>query len=235
MYNTSTIDIINRFRVTHGDLYDYSKVSYTNNSSKVLIICKKHGEVLVNPHQHWKGSGCPKCFKESRKTSQEVAIKKLIEVHGKEYDYSNSRYISLEKPINIGCKVHGEVNINYYSHLKGSGCPKCTESTGESIVRKYLVENNIIFEKEKSFEGCSYKKPLRFDFYLPESGTCIEVDGEQHHRIFDYFGGQVGFEEIQKRDSIKNEFCKRHGIKLIRIEARSVSRKMLKNIVKRNK
>ena len=28
----------------HGDKYDYSKVEYVNNKTKVCIICPKHGE-----------------------------------------------------------------------------------------------------------------------------------------------------------------------------------------------
>lgn len=41
--------------------YDYSKVDYINNKTKVNIICKEHGGFVVQPHAHLYGSGCPIC------------------------------------------------------------------------------------------------------------------------------------------------------------------------------
>jgi very-short-patch-repair endonuclease len=48
----------------HGNLYDYSKVSYlTNNKDKVIIICQKHGEFNQTSSSHInKFGGCPLCF-----------------------------------------------------------------------------------------------------------------------------------------------------------------------------
>jgi Zn finger protein HypA/HybF involved in hydrogenase expression len=46
---------------THNNTYDYSLVGYTNNLSKVKIICKEHGIFEQSPHKHLSGSGCPKC------------------------------------------------------------------------------------------------------------------------------------------------------------------------------
>jgi len=45
-----------------GDRYDYSKVNYIDGSTKVCIICPKHGEFWQDPsnHIHLK-HGCPKC------------------------------------------------------------------------------------------------------------------------------------------------------------------------------
>lgn len=49
----------------HGKYYDYSKVNYINNKSKVIIICPIHNEFEQLPKYHLKGSGCPIC-KESK-------------------------------------------------------------------------------------------------------------------------------------------------------------------------
>jgi hypothetical protein len=35
---------IEKARNIHGDRYDYSKVNYVNQRTKVTIICKEHGE-----------------------------------------------------------------------------------------------------------------------------------------------------------------------------------------------
>lgn len=47
----------------HGDKYDYSKVIYENNNSKVIITCSKHGDFFQIPNSHIAGSGCYKCSK----------------------------------------------------------------------------------------------------------------------------------------------------------------------------
>lgn len=48
-------------REAHKDRYDYSKTVYTNNRTRVTIICPDHGEFIQNPHSHISGDGCPTC------------------------------------------------------------------------------------------------------------------------------------------------------------------------------
>lgn len=61
VYKPTTEEFIENCKKVHGDKYDYSKVEYVNNKSKVMIICKTHGEFLQNPNNHLSGSDCPKC------------------------------------------------------------------------------------------------------------------------------------------------------------------------------
>ena len=51
----------------HGNKYDYSKVEYVNNRTKVCIICSDHGEFWQTPANHLRGQGCPSCGREERK------------------------------------------------------------------------------------------------------------------------------------------------------------------------
>jgi len=57
----TTDDFIQKAKNKHGDKYDYSKVNYINNITKVKIICPVHGEFEQKPHHHKKGSECRKC------------------------------------------------------------------------------------------------------------------------------------------------------------------------------
>lgn len=57
---------------THGDKYDYSKVEYVNNHTKVCIICPEHGEFWQTPSKHISGQGCPKC--KSSKLEEEMML-----------------------------------------------------------------------------------------------------------------------------------------------------------------
>ena len=52
---------INKSNEIHKNRYDYSKVEYVNNKTKVCIICPEHGEFWQRPDKHLRGCGCPKC------------------------------------------------------------------------------------------------------------------------------------------------------------------------------
>ena len=54
-------EFIERAKALYGDKYDYSKVEYVNNKTKVCIICPKHGEFWQRPDMHLKGDGCKAC------------------------------------------------------------------------------------------------------------------------------------------------------------------------------
>lgn len=51
----------------HGDKYDYSKVEYKTNRTKVCIICPTHGEFWQTPSGHLRGYECRKCGVEKTK------------------------------------------------------------------------------------------------------------------------------------------------------------------------
>jgi len=57
----STDGFIRKAKKVHGDKYFYDKVNYINNSTKVEIICEKHGVFTQIPYNHLKGYGCKKC------------------------------------------------------------------------------------------------------------------------------------------------------------------------------
>lgn len=102
-------------------------------------------------------------------------------------------------------------------------CNKCVniESSLELIVRKWLESNNISFISQYRFKDCRNKKPLPFDFYLPDFNMCIEIDGEQHYKI----GAKIkcvkftkeDVERVQANDQIKTEYCIKNNIELLRI------------------
>lgn len=55
---------IGKARSVHGSRYDYSKSIYTNNETKLEIICLDHGSFFQQPNSHFNGSGCHECYKE---------------------------------------------------------------------------------------------------------------------------------------------------------------------------
>ncbi len=55
---------LNRAKEIYGNKYDYSKVTYVNQSTPVTIICPEHGEYTRTPSYHLQGGDCPVCARE---------------------------------------------------------------------------------------------------------------------------------------------------------------------------
>ena len=129
MSKKTTEEFIHEARKKHGNKYDYSKVVYLNNHTKICIICPKHGEFWQLPLNHLSGRGCPKCAHEGNgercRSSKKEFIKKAREKHGDKYDYSKVEYVNCETKVCIICPQHGEFWQSPNSHLIGHGCPKC--------------------------------------------------------------------------------------------------------------
>ena len=211
-----TVYLIEQFRDVHSDKYDYSKVEYIHSKTKVTIICPEHGEFEQKPCNHKGGQGCPKCHPNAKLTTEDV-VKQFREVHGDRYDYSKVNYIDSYTKVTIICPEHGEFEQNPNNHKGGQGCPRCTESKGEREIRNLLIDKDIDFNQEHTFDDCKNKLPLRFDFYLPEHNVCIEYQGIQHYEPVDFFGGVSGFEYRQYLDKIKEGYCIDNNIQLLKI------------------
>ena len=98
-----------------------------------------------------------------------------------------------------------------------SGCPVCNESKGEKRIANFLINNNIVFERDKRFNSCKDKLPLSFDFWV-ESVGLIEYQGEQHYKPTSY--GCDPEEKLiftQRHDAIKRNWCENNGISLLEI------------------
>jgi len=62
----ATEGFIRRVRAFHGEKFEYSKVEYVNNSTKVCIVCPEHGEFLMTLANHLKSKcGCPMCSRKN--------------------------------------------------------------------------------------------------------------------------------------------------------------------------
>jgi len=203
----------------HGDKYDYSLVEYKTAKIKVKIICPIHGIFEQTPtiHTHKTNkSGCLICGGTKKLTTEEFIIK-AKEIHGDKYDYSLVNYIRNNKKVKIICKKHGIFTQSPTNHMNG-GCPICSASKGELKVFKYLKDKEIYFKNQYYFKNCRNTLPLPFDFYLPDHNCCIEYDGIQHFKPIEYFGGEKSLENTKFNDKIKNEYCNKNNIKLLRIK-----------------
>lgn len=101
-------------------------------------------------------------------------------------------------------------------------CGCASASTGELIVKHILDEQGITYKTQYTFADCKWKNVLRFDFAIFSDNedllALLEYDGQQHYESIEYFGGEEAFEKTQIRDEIKNNYCKEHNIKLVRLK-----------------
>jgi len=135
-YHNSTLEkrtqnFINKSKEIHNDLYDLSKVKYTNNSSPVEIGCPIHDSFWQAPANHLKGQGCPecgkiKCGKNRRKTNDEF-IKESLKIHNGKCTPIDDYTVNSTK-IRFICnkdKSHPTFYATPANHLSGRGCPSC--------------------------------------------------------------------------------------------------------------
>lgn len=147
-------DIIQRFRKTHGDKYDYNNLNYTISSKKLTITCKIHGDFKQDLNAHERGDGCPKCGKRHRWTTEEF-VANSIEIHGDKYTYEKSKYKGSVAPITITCKIHGDFTTQPSRHVtRKDGCPQCSP-----VAR--LTQDDFLARARKRFGD-------RYDYSLVE-------------------------------------------------------------------
>ena len=129
---------------------------------------------------------------------------------------------------------------NLTNRLLMTGCPKCRQSKGEQKIETILKKYNIPYETQKTFDDCRDIRPLPFDFYIPDKNIIIEYDGEFHYEIksFEKHEPQnISIDRLNKtktHDKIKDEYCLKNKINLIRIpywEKSNIENIILKEIV----
>ena len=88
-------EFIQQARALHGDKYNYDKVVYVNDATKVTLVCPKHGDFLITPDSHIHSKqGCKKCAHERigelSRLSQEEFIKKATVINSGKYLYDKA-------------------------------------------------------------------------------------------------------------------------------------------------
>ena len=97
---------INKAKLRHGNLYDYSLVEYTKATTKVKIICKTHGVFEQRPTDHYI-SGCPTCNHISTYSKSSYVDNANKNHSGKSTLYFIQVFDDVENFYKIGITVHG--------------------------------------------------------------------------------------------------------------------------------
>ncbi len=150
-------DIIEEFRVVHGDKYDYSLVdlaSSIDNKNRIEVICSTHGPFLVDYNAHLSGVGCRKCSR--RYVNTEEFIECCKELYGDKYGYDKTEYVNSTTKVTVTCQKHNcdfqVLPLNFtrtdQSHFN---CPMCSTQ---------------VYNKEDFIKKAEEYYPDLFDFSL---------------------------------------------------------------------
>jgi len=149
----TTEGFIERAKLVHGDRYDYAKVDYLNQLTKVEIVCPDHGSFWQLPSAHLNGINCSKCSDivsgQKRTLTTAEFIEKARALHGDKYDYSKVNYRTNHGKVEIICPEHGSFFQSAANHTNSShqaGCPGCAlsgfDQTKPGILYYLAVRND---------------------------------------------------------------------------------------------
>lgn len=134
----TTEEFIEKSNLIHNNKYNYSLVDYKNNSTKIKIICPKHGIFEQRSGDHMSGNGCPKCCK----IQLNEFLTKSSKIHNNYYNYELVLNIKNNKQkIKIICPKHGVFEQRVDRHLYGRGCKKCS-NLNQFIGSHKFIENS---------------------------------------------------------------------------------------------
>ena len=191
----TTQEFIDRAIKIHGNKYDYSKVKYINNRTKVCVICLKegHGEFWIKPNDLLMGHGCPQCKKETisklKHSTTEEFINKAKKIHSNKYNYSKVVYKGVLDEVCIICPIHGEFWQKPHAHLNGCGCQKCGK---EKYTKSLSSSKEEFVEKARKVHGNKYDYS-KVDYVNNRTKVCIicPQHGEFWQTPHNHIGGNA--------------------------------------------
>ena len=215
----SNNEFIREVQLIHHNRYDYSKVKYINNKTKVCIICPDHGEFWQIPSDHLNGKGCPQCAGNVR-YNKDTFVEKAKIIHNDRYDYSKVQYVNAHTKVCIICPEHGEFWQTPNNHLNGNGCPLCKNrkignvlrDTVEDFIEKSNELNEITNCLKVLLPQQRNREILRnreIDVYIPSLKLGIEYNGLHWHSERLGKGKNYHLDKLNK--------CNEQGIRLIQI------------------
>ena len=224
-------DFLQMARKAQGQEYTYRGVNkIVSTVSRVMVHCG-------NPNHKWHRmlvslvlQGCKCCECAGRHQSIEKRKANLLERVKEKFGDGRflvaiDEYTTTHNPITVTCLDH---NYTYKIApdilLNGAGgCPYCTASEGEAVIKGWLENHNIPHLWHAQIPNEDPTLPLQYvepDFWLEHLNLYIEYHGQQHYEDVKYFykGKKIrSFAVQQHRDRYLRDYCRRHGHGLLEI------------------
>lgn len=171
MAKLTTEEFIAKANAVHGDRYDYSKVEYVNASTKVCIICKKHGEFWQRPSHHTDGRGCSKCASDANAANMRLWTKEKCREVALKYSEMKAFRTECKDAYNAALKHKWLKEYTWLTYKIDVSKPRKQRKiyTQEEIIERLRT----IFGERYSYEKVEYKAMKE-----PITLVCHEKDAE---------------------------------------------------------
>ena len=238
-------DVVNEIQKRGYELISDSS-EYVNAAEQTIrYICPKHRDVGIQYTSlgHLKeGKGCWHCGLERTVNSKTKDLHDFESSAKSMCDQCDFEYIGVDR-LNINgknkvcikfiCNKHraiGVQHMTYHNMFRDNvtSCKYCVDnkkykfSYGEKAIKLFLDKNNYMYIQQYCFDDCRDKTYLPFDFYIPHKNAIVEYDGQHHYYPINFNGMDNNEAEscwisTITHDQIKNDYCTKNNIKLIRI------------------
>ena len=227
------------------------------------LICPVCNSTFINTPANilYRNRRCPECGNRSRtKKLRETALKKtsmeefeaVLKEEHPDYTFDRNSYEGCGpgKTVTLVHKCGYSFQYRPETVLRKMVgriiCPACMRtrpfgepgfhngymSVGELVVDKTIQD--LFYEREKPV--CINGRNLRFDFYFELGGRrfAVEFDGNQHFNPAFTDSHGTTFEKRRELDLLKNEYCEKNGISLLRINEsqRSSIQEMIGDLIR---
>ncbi len=146
-------EFIDKSYKIHGDDFSYEKSIYKNAKSKLIIICKKHGEFNQRPNEHLSGKGCPICNKSKGEHKIENILKENNINFKTQYSFPDLKYKStlyfdfgvLDTNNKLKCLIeyNGEQHYMFKSIFHKTENDFIISQHRDKLKRDYCIKYNI--------------------------------------------------------------------------------------------
>lgn len=208
--------------------------SYKNRRQALTIQCNCGEEYSTDFHTFLYGNKrkCDECVKEivREKTRKGIDYLKNYVIDNSDAILLSENYEDYHQRLLFQCKCSNTFKTSFVCFTNGKrSCDICSPTSKlEFISEKFFIENNINYLPQYTFKDLVSPKGrnLKFDFAILNSDNTLnfllELDGEQHFKPSNGFGGQEKFEQTKLYDEIKNTYCLDNSITLHRISYKEI-------------
>ena len=219
-------NVIIKANKIHHNFYDYSKSIFVKHRTKMLIVCKQHGEFWQTPEKHIKRKqGCPVCKLD--KLGGEPLLFEEFEKraklkHNNKYSYYKETYIKLNDELKINCPEHGDFWQNGSDHIYGCKCHFCSKK--QSIMEQSWLDSLNIKPEYRKLKITINGKKFKPDAYDPETNTIYEFNGDYWHGNPNKYNSQdinlvtkTTFKHLYQKTLTREKLFKEAGYNIISI------------------
>lgn len=234
---STTEAFIKRAKEIHGNKYDYSKVQYVKSTTKVCIVCPKHGEFWQTPSSHVNAKqGCQKCYDDRRRTrvlGWGINDAKHPVMHGTEKELAYKTWTSMIRRC-YSPKYH-KFKPTYID------CQVCSEWKYFSNFERWFYENykdGYVLDKDIIKQGNKIYSPDTCCFVPPYINCLLAMNSKKRGKLKtgvylkdNKYVAQCGIEKVQRRIGVfDNENDAHEAYKVAKYaEIKRVAKEALKN------